>query len=807
MSISNMPGQTYRRTVKWLAISWLICLLSAFVTGIVIAPRVNIDTDLLTLLPRDERNPQAEKALNAMAEHGERQLVILIGSQDTDQAQQAARTYRKMLDGLPLTAQQAESSLDALTTLYKPYRRGLLNDADRRWLAQSDQQAQIKRSLTLAYGTFSQGSIAWQEDPFGLYSNWLMTLGEASPVRPEGDTLMVHSETRHYAVLLYTLTDSAFSRTTQQTLQTALDTAEKTLRQQQPGIDILHAGVILHAAAAATSAESEISTIGIGSMLASLALVWLIFRTWRALRLILLSLGSGALIALTVCALTFERIHMLTLVFGATLIGVAVDYGILVLTQHFEHDTGKTSCSLRRDDSPQTVQPVRQGESTKYSMNRGATINRWQLHRRLLPTLSLVLITPALAYLGLLLMPFPGLKQMALFAICGIAGAWLTIMLWYPFLLPAHLPLTNSARKLGNALRYWPRWQATRRQWLLAVIVIALLGGGLLQLRANDDIRSLVSGNRELLQQHIQVSKLLGLPSPAQMYLIEGNSPEQVLQSEERLISRLHPLIADGRLSGYDAISRWLPSQQSQRQAQQLQQRLNGALPGIAADLELDQQWITRQQQSAPLLTTDIWLKQPVTQPFHYLWLGRDDNGHYTSMVLLKGLASPQTARTLAGFADDRHVQWLDKTVEVSDLMGRHRIMLSWLLVAAYLLTPLALYRFYRQNVWRVIAPSLLATLCTLAVMGYTGIPVQLLTVLTLLLVLGMGVDYAIFFQARHSDNRAFVAITVAASLTILSFGLLSFSSTPALHALGLATTLGIGLTWLLTPLFRSNNH
>ena len=79
----------------------------------------------------------------------------------------------------------------------------------------------------------------------------------------------------------------------------------------------------------------------------------------------------------------------------------------------------------------------------------------------------------------------------------------------------------------------------------------------------------------------------------------------------------------------------------------------------------------------------------------------------------------------------------------------------------------------------------------------------QLLTVLTLLLVLGMGVDYAIFFQARHSDNRAFVAITVAASLTILSFGLLAFSSTPALHALGLATTLGIGLTWLLTPLFR----
>ena len=773
MSNPPLPSALYARRVKRLALVWLACLLAAMIACIALMPRANVDTDLLALLPRDERNPMAEQALNRLAANGERQLVILIGGKDSEKVQRSAEAWQRDLpDGVPLKAQPANASLDALSSLYAPYRQGLLSDADRRWLAQSNQNEQVQRALGLAYGTFSQGSLPWRDDPFGLFGNWLMTLGEASPVRPEGDTLMVHSGDKLYAVLLFTLTDSAFSRNAQQAISQRLDSFDQVMQRAEPQLETLRAGVVLHAAAAASRAEAEISVIGLGSLLASLALVWLMFRNWRALRLILLSLGGGALVALTACLLAFERIHMLTLVFGVTLIGVAVDYGILVLTQHFDNQT-----------------------------------DRWTLHRRLLPTLALVLITPALAYLGLLLMPFPGLKQMALFAVCGIAGAWLCIMLFYPFLLPQHLPTTPAAHALGNALRYWPRWRATRGQWLLTGVCALLLAGGLLQLKTNDDIRALVNSDGELLRQHIQVSKLLGLPSPAQMYLIQGDSPEQVLQHEEKLVARLRVLVANGRLSGYDAISRWLPSQQTQQSARQLRGRLDGTLPAIAAEMELDQHWLAAQRQPTPLLTADIWLQQPVTQPLRYLWLGQGNDGRYASMLLLKGLAAPQTARELAGFADGKNVQWLDKTVEVSELMSRHRVMLCWLLLAAYLLTPLALYHFYRRNVWRVIAPSLLATLCTLAVMGYAGIPLQLLSVLTLLLVLGMGVDYAIFFQARHSDNRAFVAITVAAALTILSFGLLAFSSTPALHALGLATTLGIGLTWLLTPLFRPENN
>ena len=53
----------------------------------------------------------------------------------------------------------------------------------------------------------------------------------------------------------------------------------------------------------------------------------------------------------------------------------------------------------------------------------------------------------------------------------------------------------------------------------------------------------------------------------------------------------------------------------------------------------------------------------------------------------------------------------------------------------------------------------------------------------------------------RFSSERA-KPTQLATWLTLLPFGLLALSSTPALQALGLTATLGVTLSWLLTPVF-----
>jgi len=773
-SSSKAPIDDFRFARRHRALAWvwlgILALLAVALLHHILPWRGQIDTDLLALLPVDERNPHAEAALKTLTQHGERELVLLIEAKDVATAQRAAHRTREMLRDAPLELKAVQAQIEAMRDLYFPYRSGFITDQDMRWIADTDPPAQAQRALALAYQLFAGGTLNWRDDPFGFFSNWMMQLGAASPARPHGDTLMVQAENRHYAVLLYQLTQSAFSSDLQTRIKADLSAVRNDLAQQFPDVQLLRAGVVLHATAAAQQASFEMSLIGSGSLLCCILLTWYVFRNLKALRLILFSLAAGALVALSLTWLLFDRLHALTMVFGASLIGVAVDYGVLALAQH-----------LNTDDS----------EST----------HRWLRFRRLLSPLTLVLIAPALAYFSLLLMPFPGMRQMACFAVSGIIGAWLTIMLWYPYLLPPSLPGTKLATRLMQALQHWPRWTASRAQWIVAALAVVIIGAGISQLKTNDDIRSLINVDPALLREQIIVSRALELPSPAQLFLITGATPEEVLQHEEALLAKLAPLIADGKLTGFDAISRWLPSQQRQQAAQQAQQTLIEARAALAEELELAEDWINV-PPTAPL-TADEWLAHPATTSLRYLWQGRSAHDNRTSsIVLLKGLRDADTARQLATFSD-AHTQWVDKTAEVSSLMGRYRALLSSVLIAAYALVPLALLAFFRRQTWRVVMPSLLATLGTLAIMGYAGLPLQLLNVLTLLLVFGMGIDYGLFLIAQKSDARAFLAICVAALLTLLAFGLLALSSTPALRTIGLTTVFGIGLAWLFTPLFR----
>lgn len=175
-------------------------------------------------------------------------------------------------------------------------------------------------------------------------------------------------------------------------------------------------------------------------------------------------------------------------------------------------------------------------------------------------------------------------------------------------------------------------------------------------------------------------------------------------------------------------------------------------------------------------------------------------------MVLLQGLNNNAVSGELAQLRLSG-VTWVDKVADISRLMTRYRVLLTQVLIGAYVLSFIVLSLRYRRQAWRVLLPPAIATLLTLALLGLLGAPVQLLTVVTLLLVLGMGMDYGIFLLEHPHDGRVWLAVTLAALCTLLSFGLLALSHTPALHAFGLATLSGIGLVWLLAPLFRLSSH
>jgi len=341
-------------------------------------------------------------------------------------------------------------------------------------------------------------------------------------------------------------------------------------------------------------------------------------------------------------------------------------------------------------------------------------------------------------------------------------------------------------------------------------IVLVVFGG--LRLTVQDDVRSLQDPPKNLLEDQVKVSKLLDLPTPAQFFLLRAATPEALLQREEILKKRLDSLVDQRLITGYQAISNWVPSEQSQTLRRRLVETSlltdGGALARLAEKIAEDRSWLAatraRLLSVAKPLTPEDFLNTPASEPWRHLWLGKLAES-YASVIALRGvnkvslIALSQSARGLEG------VQWIDKVGEISSVLGNYRYYMSWVVLLSYLAVYGLLYPRYRSASWRALAPTALASVVTLAVFGIMGQGLQLLHILALMLLLGIGVDYGIFFQERRGDKdgAAWLAVTLSALSALLSFGLLGLSANPALHAFGLTMAIGIGAVWLMVPCFR----
>jgi predicted exporter len=143
-------------------------------------------------------------------------------------------------------------------------------------------------------------------------------------------------------------------------------------------------------------------------------------------------------------------------------------------------------------------------------------------------------------------------------------------------------------------------------------------------------------------------------------------------------------------------------------------------------------------------------------------------------------------------------VRLIDRVAETTDILGRYRHTMSWLLAAIYCLAGLVLLlRFGWRDVPRMLLPSVLASLATLGLFGWFGLPFNLFTLLALWLVLGLGIDYGIFLRhGREHRPTAILSVTLSACTTLIAFGLLAFSTTPFIRSIGSTLLVAITLSW-----------
>ncbi|MFL6656464.1 MAG: MMPL family transporter [Massilia sp.] len=771
----------------WFALAWLlvVCALAGHNAYLWLGKHIVPDTDILALLPVQERDPVLQRSFTQMVDSAQQRVIVLVGAKQWPDAQRAAKAYSAVLAQHPelFEATKLDGQVEASWLApFEPHRMVLLTRAQEAQLRSAPAQVWTDAALAKLYGAFSGPKLgSFRDDPFDLFSGWVQERAGETPVRPRDGSLFVADTVTdvQYVLMPLTLKVPAFSLAAQEKVIPLLAQASAAARASVASAEVIEAGVVLHASAAGQQASGEVSTIGTGSLIGIVLLTWFAFRSLRPIGLILLSIGVGFLGSLSVCWLLFGSVHLLTLVFGASLIGIAQDYGIYFLCNRL------------------SAEP---------------TLDSSALLKRLLPGLCLTLLAAVIGYMGLAFTPFPGLRHMAVFSAVGLVFAWLTVVCWFPALIGPHTLKSGAlARVYCATLARWPRLRFNAVSLAAMALFGVLAAFGWSRLGTNDDIRSLQTPPKHLVADQIKLGKLLDAPTPVQYFLVRGDSIETVLQREEALKLRLDPLIAAGRISGYQALSNWVPSQQLQGQRRALVEQTllqaGGPLDAVAKAIDEDAAWVaaTRAhllEHGAPL-SVEAFMQSAAGEPWRHLWLGQQ-GGVHASIVAIRGLnmaALPQLRQVGAGMDG---VQWVDKVAEISSVLGRYRAYMGWVVLGAYVVVLGVLFPRYRRHAWRVVAPVATASVATVAILGFAGQALQMFHVLALMLLLGVGIDYGVFMQenAERRDTTPWLAVGLSAVSTILSFGLLGLSRTPALQAFGSTMLIGTTLAWLLVPYF-----
>ena len=745
--------------------------------------RSPIQTDLLAMLPATERNPLAEVAAQRLAHANGDRVILLVANADDLRAKSAARELGHALANdhvfASVTAELPPFDLQQLVTPYLAHRFMLLADADRAALAQpgyNPAQAlaqRVNEPFVTGIGT------RLQDDPFGWLQHWMdQQPWSRSPLVPEDNLLTAHRDDGSYVLVTATLSGSSYDDAIQRRALSAIDQAERAIQRDQPGTRVLRTGALFYAAAARAGAEHDVHMVGWISTIGIALLLLGVFRSPGPLLLAFLSTGIGIVAATTVSVLVFGQIYLLTLVFGAALLGEAVDYSIQYLS-------------------------ARANAGTAWEPRNGL--------RQVRPALLLALGTSLLGYALLGLVPFAALRQMACFAMTGMTVACISVFWLLPALLqrpakPLSAPSVRYALALQNAVA---RAASGRRGMMLAVVVLLLAIPGWWQLRHDDDVHLLIAPPAALIAQEKQIRDITGLGNGTQFYLVEGADQEQVLQREEALEQRLQNMVDAGQLQSWLGLAGMVPSLQRQHANQAL-------LAPLFAPSDRMHPWlshagfrdddIARWMQAWPgaPLELQTWLKSPLATPFRYLWMGVDVHRGAASLVLPQGDTSSALLQKAATGLPG--VTLVDKPAGISDLFGRYRRYASvWLLAAIVLIVPVFGWRYGLHDVPRVLAPPVLGIGFTLAMLGYLHQPLTLFHWMALMLVLGVGANYAVFLRegephAVHRPGAMYASVLLSAITALLSFGLLALSSMPALRDFGLTLLLGIGFTALLVP-------
>jgi predicted exporter len=742
---------------------------------------LRFETSILTFLPRGDQELYEVTSKLADSTLSKSMILALDGDQDNEALTRTATELASRLRKVSGVRSVSTGPSDELQqTLFRIYfqRRYEFADLKPAALAETlstEQALDARASALLAALSAPDGVLEKQlagADPLGLFSGFLGRLNSLSEGGPTASNGQYFSRNRK-ALLFLEFGGSAFDSKAQEPLLRALEKERLDLAQQSKNVSLSYTGVNVFAEQSERTTKADIQRISTISTALLLGVYLWLFRRPSRLLFPLVPLAVGTVIGVLTSQLVFGHVHVITLAFGSSLIGVAIDFPVHLIAHH---DLGAP------------------GQEPDHALSG-------VLKSLLLAGGTTILGLAALGFAGL-----PGLTEMAVFAASGVLGGLVSVAFAAPLLgrsLPPSRALYQSAERLHRLLSFAHRNRLVPRVLVLFALLLGLVGVSRMQFE-----RSLAALNQppaELLATDRVLREAAGQSDNAKLLVTLAPTLEMALQKLEAFERDA------GQLPAHQSVTTLLRSAKLRSENRDtfaalpnLGARMCAALERAGFAVEAFAEFRTSLTTPIPVMSAEALAAELPTSllaPFLVRLEGK--------VALLSHFPGHTKQSDLEPLLrQHRSTHYFSQKESLDELFASVASRTAWVMGLGFstvFLLVLARYRDLRKTISALLAPSL-SCLATLGALSLANQSIGLLHVLALLLVLSMGEDYGIFLVDAYSsenageEKAALVSIALASFSTILSFGMLALSSMPALRAIGLTVAIGDFGSLILAP-------
>ena len=775
-------------------------ILISFLVSIIISPKIEFSTSLFDILPPQSSLHEVQNADTILADKTGRTVTILVKANSFEKAKSAAaRLYSHYLpkeksepnpdyfDSLSLYVDS--NSVTEITEWLHKKRYFLLDEYDQFLLESGNAQELADDALASVYGAFSISDLSkLEEDPFLISERILKRFLEdgaisATNMSLKNDVLACEKDGDFFVLIRGTISEKGSSLIGKKnTVKTLYETSAAI--KNDCDVDFIFSGVPFHSYENSSSAQTQISVIStVALILIVLVFLW-IFRSPVPAIVSALAVSFSCAIGFVSTLLFFRGIHVLTFVFGTTLIGTCLDYSIHYFVNWKYNQNSKNGTAVRNH------------------IFRGITLG---------------FISTEICFTALFLAPFPLLKQVSVFLFTGLATAYLSVISLYPLLkIPEKKDLSLSVFDLKIPIRI----KKTIPLVLIGISVISILVN-YRSLRIKNNIQELYSMSPEMLQNEIISAKILNTGSSGWYFIIKADSEEELLQKNEELSAFLDESIKSGKLSTYLSMAQFIPSQKKQAMSFSAAKKL---LPLVGKQFEAlgfeEKDFVLSYNKDYDSIEKNITnnfihadspnLPANIKEAISNLWIGEVDGKFYSCVLPLHAKSNEE--QFFREFAENKAgIFFVNKVKDISSQLDSLSKTMLLMLAIAFAVVILILFFFYKPKlVLKIASIPLLVTLVTTAILLLFKIHLSFFPITALILVFGLGLDYIIYAiegsNKQTSDSLKInnFAILLSFLTTALSFGALAFSSFPPVHFLGL--TVFAGLSTAVVSAFSLSN-